>query len=188
MKRLLPFTTAYHTRFPEYVAARLPVSPAFVWRFIRWFHRPARHIMVATRSLQRELAQQGLEQTMMWERGVDHVLFHADRTPHPAFEGLARPIQLYVGRVAVEKNIGAFLDTRQPGTKVIVGDGPALAELQAASSDEQKMEAHRQEAPERGPWHPQPGGGQEAAQDLAPFIDVTGDEELLGRLPPTLEG
>src|SRR3546814_15914896 len=62
---LFPFTTAYHTRFPEYVAARLPVSPAFVWRFIRWFHRPARHVMVATRSLARELADQGLGQTMM---------------------------------------------------------------------------------------------------------------------------
>src|SRR3546814_8439538 len=65
-----PFTTAYHTRFPEYVAARLPVSPAFVWRFIRWFHRPARHIMVATRSLARELAEQGIGQTMM--RSEEH--------------------------------------------------------------------------------------------------------------------
>ncbi|AJA07899.1 group 1 glycosyl transferase [Sphingopyxis fribergensis] len=130
-----PFTTAYHTRFPEYVAARLPVSPAFVWRFIRWFHRPARHIMVATRSLARELAEQGLAQTMMWERGVDHALFRADRTPHPAYAGLARPIQLYVGRVAVEKNIGAFLATDRPGTKVIVGEGPALAELKAQHLD-----------------------------------------------------
>lgn len=130
-----PFTTAYHTRFPEYVAARLPVSPAFVWRFIRWFHRPAQHIMVATRSLQRELAEQGLGQTMMWERGVDHALFHAARAPHPACSGLARPIQLYVGRVAVEKNIGAFLDTKQPGTKVVVGDGPALTDLQARYPD-----------------------------------------------------
>lgn len=126
-----PFTTAYHTRFPEYVAARLPLSAGFVWRFIRWFHRPARHIMVATRSLRRELADQGLEQTMMWERGVDHALFRANRAPHPAFADLPRPIQLYVGRVAVEKNIEAFLDTAQPGTKVIVGDGPALADLRA---------------------------------------------------------
>ncbi|WP_422060522.1 glycosyltransferase family 4 protein [Sphingopyxis sp.] len=124
-----PFTTAYHTRFPEYVAARLPVSPAFVWRFIRWFHRPAQHIMVATRSLASELAGQGLTQTMMWERGVDHSLFHKDRAPHPAFDGFARPIQLYVGRVSVEKNIEAFLDTAPRGTKVIVGDGPALADL-----------------------------------------------------------
>jgi len=130
-----PFTTAYHTRFPEYVAARLPVSPAFVWRFIRWFHRPARHIMVATRSLARELAEQGLAQTMMWERGVDHALFRADRAPYPAYAGLARPIQLYVGRVAVEKNIGAFLATDRPGTKVIVGEGPALAELKAQHPD-----------------------------------------------------
>ena len=126
-----PFTTAYHTRFPEYVAARLPVSAAFVWRFIRWFHRPARHIMVATLSLRRELADQGLTQTMMWERGVDHALFRADHAPHSAFADLPRPIQLYVGRVAVEKNIEAFLGTAQPGTKVIVGDGPALAELRA---------------------------------------------------------
>ena len=87
--------------------------------------------MVATRSLARELAEQGLDQTMMWERGVDHDLFRPDRAPHPAFEGLARPIQLYVGRVAVEKNIGAFLDCDRPGTKVIVGDGPALTELKA---------------------------------------------------------
>ena len=131
LKNGFPFTTAYHTRFPEYVAARLPLSPAFVWRFIRWFHGPARHIMVATRSLARELAEQGLTQTMLWERGVDHDLFRPDRAPHPALAGLPRPIQLYVGRVAVEKNIEAFLDTAQPGTKVIVGDGPALAELKA---------------------------------------------------------
>lgn len=131
IRNKFPFTTAYHTRFPDYVAARLPVSPDFVWRFIRWFHRPARHIMVATRSLVRELADQGLPQTMLWERGVDHALFHPDRAAHPAFDGLVRPIQLYVGRVAVEKNIEAFLDTLQPGTKVVVGDGPALAELSA---------------------------------------------------------
>lgn len=135
LKNGFPFTTAYHTRFPEYVAARLPISPAFVWRFIRWFHRPARHIMVATRSLARELAEQGLEQTMMWERGVDHQLFRADRAPHPAYADLSRPIQLYVGRVAVEKNIGAFLDCDRPGSKVIVGDGPALAALKAQHPD-----------------------------------------------------
>ncbi|WP_428630501.1 glycosyltransferase family 4 protein [Sphingopyxis sp.] len=131
LKNGFPFTTAYHTRFPEYVAARLPLSPAFVWRFIRWFHRPARHIMVATRSLARELAEQGLGQTMLWERGVDHDLFRPDRAPLPAYASLPRPIQLYVGRVAVEKNIGAFLNVDRPGTKVIVGDGPALAELKA---------------------------------------------------------
>ncbi len=131
LKNGFPFTTAYHTRFPDYVAARLPLSPAFVWRFIRWFHRPARHIMVATRSLARELAEQRLGQTMLWERGVDHDLFRPDRAPHPAYADLPRPIQLYVGRVAVEKNVGAFLDIDRPGTKVIVGDGPELTELKA---------------------------------------------------------
>jgi glycosyltransferase involved in cell wall biosynthesis len=135
LKNAFPFTTAYHTRFPDYVAARLPVSPGLVWRFIRWFHRPARHIMVATRSLARELAAQGLAQTMLWERGVDHALFRPDCAPHPAFSGLTRPIQLYVGRVAVEKNIGAFLDTRHPGTRVVVGEGPALTDLRAAHPD-----------------------------------------------------
>lgn len=130
-----PFTTAYHTRFPEYVAARLPVSPALVWRFIRWFHRPARHIMVATRTLSRELADQGLVQTMLWERGVDHALFRPDRPAHPAFADLKHPIQLYVGRVAVEKNIEAFLDSAHPGSKVIVGDGPALGELRTRHPD-----------------------------------------------------
>src|SRR3546814_18367659 len=72
-----------------------------------------------------------LEQTMLWERGVDHALFRPDRAPHPAFADLPRPIQLYVGRVAVEKNIEAFLDASHPGTKVIVGDGPALPDLGA---------------------------------------------------------
>ena len=91
--------------------------------------------MVATRSLARELAGQGLGQTMMWERGVDHKLFRPDRAPHPAYAGLARPIQLYVGRVAVEKNIGAFLDSDRPGSKVVVGEGPALAELKARHPD-----------------------------------------------------
>ncbi len=135
LKHNFPFTTAYHTRFPEYVAARLPLSPAFVWRFIRWFHRPARNIMVATRSLGRELADQGLGQTMMWERGVDHALFHPDRAPHPDYANLPRPIQLYVGRVAVEKNIGAFLNLDRSGTKVIVGEGPALAALKDQHPD-----------------------------------------------------
>src|SRR3546814_1277763 len=81
----------------------MPVSPSLVWRFIRWFHRPARHIMVATPSLRQELADQGLEQTMLWERGVEHALFRPDRAPHPAFADLPRPIQLYeTGRATSE--------------------------------------------------------------------------------------
>ena len=135
LRASFPFTTAYHTRFPEYVAARLPLSTDFVWRFIRWFHRPARHIMVATHSLARELAERGLNRTMPWERGVDHALFRADRPPHPAFAALDRPIQLYVGRVAIEKNIEAFLKSTQPGTKVVVGDGPALPDLRKRHPD-----------------------------------------------------
>lgn len=135
LRNNFPFTTAYHTRFPEYVAARLPVSPKLIWRFIRWFHRPARHIMVATRSLARELAGHGLTQTRIWERGVDHSLFCPDGPYHTDIAALPRPIQLYVGRVAIEKNIEAFLDCGHDGSKVVVGDGPALARLRARYPD-----------------------------------------------------
>lgn len=130
-----PFTTAYHTRFPEYVAARLPIPVAMMWRYVRWFHRPARRILAATPTLRRELADQGLGQVAHWGRGVDHRLFHPDRAGHAAFDSLTRPIQLCVGRVAVEKNIEAFLRADTPGTKVIVGDGPALASLRTAYPD-----------------------------------------------------
>src|SRR3546814_9685754 len=80
---------------------------------------------------------------MMWERGVDHALFRPDRAPHPALTGLPRPVQLYVGRVAVEKNIGAFLAARHAGTRVVVGDGPARADLAARHPD--RSEEHTAE-------------------------------------------
>ena len=128
----LSFTTAYHTHFPDYLARRTGLPSALFWPYIRWFHRPSAGIMVATESVRRELREQGLTQLRHWSRGVDLDQFSPDVGPPDLFWNLPRPIQLYVGRVAVEKNIKAFLATSHPGSKVVVGDGPALARLRKA--------------------------------------------------------
>lgn len=135
VKRGVPFTTAYHTQFPDYVARRTGLSPDLLWRYIRWFHGPARRIMVATESIRQELRGRGLTRLHHWSRGVDLACFTPHAPPPPEFAGLPRPIQLYVGRVAVEKNIEAFLACPYPGSKVVVGDGPELASLQARFPD-----------------------------------------------------
>ena len=132
LARAVPFTTAYHTQFPQYLARRTPFSPDVFWRYMRWFHGPAQRIMVATASVRKELREQGLTKLHHWSRGVDLECFTPDAPPPPEYATLPRPIQLYVGRVAVEKNIGAFLSSEYPGSKVVVGDGPALDELKAA--------------------------------------------------------
>jgi glycosyltransferase involved in cell wall biosynthesis len=125
----LPFTTSYHTRFPEYVSARFPVPVGAGYAYMKWFHRPSGRIMVATPSFRKELEERGFHNLSPWSRGVDTELF---RPGYPdAFPGLPRPIWLNVGRVAVEKNIEAFLDLDLPGSKVVVGDGPQLEELKA---------------------------------------------------------
>jgi len=126
----LPFTTAYHTQFPDYVAARVKaVSPEFVWRYVRWFHAPSAAILASTPSVAATLASHGLPQNRHWGRGVDTALFRPEGRRDAMVAGLPGPVQLYAGRVAVEKNIAAFLETRTPGTKVVVGDGPARAAL-----------------------------------------------------------
>ena len=125
------FTTAYHTQFPEYLAKRTHLPAGWFWRYIRWFHGPARRVLVATESIRAELRAQGLTQLHHWGRGVDLACFSPQAPPALEFAGLPRPIQLYVGRVAVEKNIEAFLASNHPGTKVVVGDGPALDRLKA---------------------------------------------------------
>ena len=126
----LPFTTSYHTRFPEYVSARLPLPLAAGYAYMRWFHKPSGRMMVATPTMQKELSGHGFRNISAWSRGVDTDQFHPRREDEPdLFEGLARPVFLYVGRVAVEKNIEAFLAVDLPGTKVVVGPGPQLDEL-----------------------------------------------------------
>lgn len=129
IKRKIPFTTSFHTRFPEYVHARFPFIPEkTVYRFLRWFHDPAEAMMVATPSLEAEMQAHGFHNLKIWSRGVDVDTFRPipDATlPYP------KPIWLYVGRIAIEKNIEAFLKLDLPGTKIVVGDGPARAQLTA---------------------------------------------------------
>jgi glycosyltransferase involved in cell wall biosynthesis len=120
------FTTAFHTRFAEYLQARtrIPVRPVYAW--MRRFHDAGAGTMVATQSLREELTARGFSHIRPWSRGVDLDLFR----PEPREDwNPPRPVFIYVGRVAVEKNIGAFLDLDLPGSKVVVGGGPRLASL-----------------------------------------------------------
>jgi glycosyltransferase involved in cell wall biosynthesis len=121
------FTTSYHTRFPEYVAARTRIPEALSYNVLRRFHRSARAMMVSTPSLERELTARGFHNIMRWTRGVDTALF---RPRKERVLDAAAPIFLYVGRVAVEKNLEAFLKLDLPGTKVVVGDGPSRADFE----------------------------------------------------------
>ncbi|WP_315924365.1 glycosyltransferase family 1 protein [Mesorhizobium sp. SP-1A] len=121
-----PFTTSYHTRFPEYLSARLPVPEDWAYRFLRGFHNSGAGCLVATQSLADDLAARGFTKLRPWTRGVDTEHFRPDR---PSGLDLPRPIFLCVGRVAVEKNLPAFLDLDLPGSKVVVGEGPELARL-----------------------------------------------------------
>ena len=124
-----PFTTAYHTQFPDYVASRTGLPASTIWPLIRRFHAPAERVLVATETIREQLRDHGLTNLHHWSRGVDLAIFGPDQPPPDLFFELQRPIQLYVGRVAVEKNIEAFLDNSHPGSKVVVGDGPALDRL-----------------------------------------------------------
>lgn len=124
----LPFTTAFHTRFPEYVHARLRVPVGWSWAVMRWFHGPSAGVMVATPSIRDELHARGLANTKIWTRGVDLALFRP--RGKELFDHLKRPVHLYVGRVAVEKNIEAFLRLDLDGSMVVVGDGPQREQLQ----------------------------------------------------------
>ncbi len=135
LRQKLPFTTAYHTRFPEYLRPRFGIPLAVGYRVMRHFHAPAVGTMVATHSLRDELAGRGFGNLRLWSRGVDTTLFRPRPEARALFAHLPRPIQLYVGRVAVEKNIEAFLQTRVPGTKLVVGDGPQMAALKRAYPD-----------------------------------------------------
>lgn len=129
------FTTAYHTQFPDYLARRTGLPAALFWPVIRHFHRQSAGVMVATETVARQLRRQGVARLRPWSRGVDLAAFGPDRAPPDLFCNLPRPIQLYVGRVAVEKNIEAFLASSHPGSKVVVGDGPALVAMRRAFPD-----------------------------------------------------
>jgi glycosyltransferase involved in cell wall biosynthesis len=125
----IPFTTAFHTRFPDYASVRTGLSPDFFWPVMRRFHAPSKAVLSATPRLSAELAGRGIVHTRPWTRGIDTAIFRTALAPHPALAGLPKPILLSVGRVAIEKNLESFLDAAVEGTKVVVGDGPALEEL-----------------------------------------------------------
>lgn len=131
----VPFTSAFHTRFPEYAAVRTGLSAEHFWPLMRRFHGSSRAVLVSTPTLADELARHGIAHTRLWTRGIDRGLFRPDHEPLPDLAGLPRPIMLNVGRVAIEKNLTAFLDADVPGTKVVVGNGPDLARLRAAYPD-----------------------------------------------------
>jgi glycosyltransferase involved in cell wall biosynthesis len=130
LKEKFPYTTSYHTRFPEYVSARFPVPLSWGYWYVKEFHKYSGRIMVATASMREDLEARGFRNVAAWSRGVDPDLFSPNKRERPdPYAGLARPIWLNVGRVAVEKNIEAFLKLDLPGTKVVVGDGPQRDEL-----------------------------------------------------------
>ncbi|WP_020398002.1 glycosyltransferase family 4 protein [Kordiimonas gwangyangensis] len=128
-----PFTTAYHTAFPEYIEARVPLIKAdWLYPVFRRFHGKSDGVLVATPTVRALLREKGFRRIVNWTRGVDTTQFSPDQPKAWDYSG---PVQLYVGRVAVEKNIEAFLRTTVPGTKVVVGDGPALKRLRAEYAD-----------------------------------------------------
>jgi len=131
LKNDWPYTTSYHTQFPEYVRARFPVPLSWSYALLRRFHGKATRTMVATPSMQALLESRGFKNIARWSRGVDVQLFQ----PRKSILDLPRPISAYVGRVAVEKNIEEFLKLKLPGTKVVIGDGPAREQLQAKYPD-----------------------------------------------------
>jgi glycosyltransferase involved in cell wall biosynthesis len=132
LRRGMRFTTSYHTQFPQYVRARFPVPLALSYRALRWFHGGAVRCMVSTASVRTDLAAHGFKNLAAWRRGVDTDIFK----PHPKdLLALPRPIAAYVGRVAVEKNIDAFLKMAWSGSKIVIGDGPERPRLEKGYPD-----------------------------------------------------
>jgi glycosyltransferase involved in cell wall biosynthesis len=132
----LRFTTSFHTRYAEYLSARLPVPLAWGYQPVRWFHQKAEHTLVSSMSLLDELRDRRVGRRLVhWPRGVDTSVFHPGRRRGDVYDGLPGPIWLYVGRVAVEKSLEDFLALPLPGTKVVVGDGPSREALQRQFPD-----------------------------------------------------
>ena len=129
------FTTAYHTKFPEYINERFPIPASWIYPIVRRFHGAASRTLVPTKTLKQDLENKGFDNLRIWGRGVDTRQFHPGHRDEDRVAEYQRPIMVSVGRVAVEKNLEAFLELDVPGTKVIVGDGPALEELRTKYPD-----------------------------------------------------
>ena len=127
IKHKRTFTTSYHTRFPEYIKARIGLPERLTYAGLRYFHAPSAAVMAPTAFIGDDLTRRGFSRVRLWTRGVNHALFRPRANP---VLDLPRPIFLSVGRVAVEKNLEALLDLNLPGSTVVVGDGPARAWLQ----------------------------------------------------------
>lgn len=136
LKRGRTFSAAYHTRFPEYVHVRTGIPTEWVYAYARWFHNKAEHTMVASEILMKELEGHGIKNLVLWHRGVDLETFTPE---NPMSLKGERPIFMYMGRVAVEKNIEAFLNLDLPGTKYVVGDGPSRRKLERRYPDAKFM-------------------------------------------------
>jgi glycosyltransferase involved in cell wall biosynthesis len=131
----IPFTTAFHTRFPDYASVRTGISAERFWPIMRRFHAPSRAVLCSTQRLIDELAGRGIGTARLWSRGVDSALFNPKQRPHNDLANLPHPILLSVGRVSIEKNLEAFLGAAVAGTKVVVGEGPVLAMLKGQFPD-----------------------------------------------------
>lgn len=126
-----PFTTAYHTNFPDYIRLRTGIPEDWMYSLLRRFHQLSAGVLVAAPTVREQLAARGFDNLRPWTRGVDTATFRPARDDEDPCFTLPKPTALYVGRVAVEKNLKAFLRTETPGSKIVVGDGPALGELRA---------------------------------------------------------
>ena len=129
VKESLPFTTSFHTQFPEYIRMRVPIPLDWSYAYVRRFHRRGCRTFVPTPSQQARLQERGFENVVVWSRGVDTTIF---KPRDKSFLDLPRPIFAYMGRVAVEKNLDSFLKLDLPGSKIVIGDGPDLNKLQSS--------------------------------------------------------
>lgn len=132
LKHQLPFTTSYHTQFPEYIKARIPLPLWISYAVVRRFHKPAERTLVPTQFMREQLLARGFTDVNIWSRGVNTTIF---KPGSKDFLDLPRPVSVYMGRVAVEKNIEAFLDLDISGTKLVIGDGPDLVKLKEQYPD-----------------------------------------------------
>lgn len=134
LKHKLAFTTSFHTLFAEYINLRLKIPVSWGYRLLHWFHKPASRIMIATEKVEADLANRGFkkEKFARWSRGVDTERFRPRTKDYLTY---SRPISMYVGRIAIEKNLDAFLTLSIPGTKVVVGDGPQMNKLKKHYSE-----------------------------------------------------